>query len=76
MSAKEFSNETFAPPSPSVGIDPPGHPLASSSKPGKKGQREEQLPPDDMRFTGQQLVTLFLKLDFSVRTRELLLTFD
>ena len=76
MSVKEFAKEKFAPPTRGVGINLPGYSLPSSSKPGKKGnkknkekekeKREEQVLPDDMHFTSRQLVTLFLKPDFSV----------
>ena len=82
MSVKEFAKEKFAPPTRGVGINLPGYSLPGSSKPGKKGskknkekekekereKREEQVLPDDMHFTSRQLVTLFLKPDFSVRT--------
>jgi condensin complex subunit 2 len=76
MSVKEFAKEKFAPPTRGVGINLPGYSLASSSKQGKKGgkknkekekeKREEQVLPDDMHFSSRQLVTLFLKPDFSV----------
>jgi len=76
MSAKEFAKEKFAPPTRGAGINLPGYSLPSSSKSGKKGskknkekekgKREEQVLPDDMHFTSRQLVTLFLKPDFSV----------
>lgn len=84
MSVKEFAKEKFAPPTRGVGINLPGHALPSSSKPGKKGKknkerekekerREEQVLPDDMHFSSRQLVTLFLKPDFSVCSSKLLL---
>jgi len=78
MSVKEFAKEKFAAPTRGVGINLPGHSLPSSSKSGKKGskknkekemekeKREEQVLPDDMHFSSRQLVTLFLKPDFSV----------
>jgi condensin complex subunit 2 len=78
MSVKEFAKEKFAPPTRGVGINLPGYALPSSSKTRKKGgrknkekekekeKREEQVLPDDMHFTSRQLVTLFLKPDFSV----------
>jgi condensin complex subunit 2 len=78
MSVKEFAKEKFAPPTRGVGINLPGHSLPSSSKPGKKSsrknkekekekeKREDQVLPDDMHFSSRQLVTLFLKPDFSV----------
>lgn len=77
MSVKEFAKEKFAPPTRGVGINLPGYSLPSSSKPGKKSKKsrekekekkEEQVLPDDMHFSSRQLVTLFLKPDFSVRT--------
>ena len=78
MSVKEFAKEKFAPPTRGIGINLPGYALPSSSKTGKKGskrkvvkekekeKREEQVLPDDMHFSSRQLVTLFLKPDFSV----------
>ena len=76
MSVKEFAIEKFAPPTRGVGINLPGYSLPSSSKPGKKSskknkekekeKREDQVLPDDMHFSSRQLVTLFLKPDFSV----------
>lgn len=79
MSVKEFAKEKFAPPTRGVGINLPGYSLPSSSKSGKKSskknkekekeKKEEQVLPDDMHFTSRQLVTLFLKPDFSVCTR-------
>ena len=81
MSVKECAKEKFAPPTRGVGINLPGYSLSSSSKPGKKAskknkekekeKREEQVLPDDMHFTSRQLVTLFLKPDFSVCARRL-----
>ena len=75
MSVKEFAKEKFAPPTRGVGINLPGYSLSSSSKPSKKSskknkekereKREEQVLPDDMHFSSRQLVTLFLKPDFS-----------
>jgi len=86
MSVKEFAKEKFAPPTRGVGINLPGYSLPSSSKPGKKGnkknkekekeKREEQVLPDDMHFTSRQLVTLFLKPDFSVGSLEAMLYFS
>ena len=76
MSVKEFAKEKFAPPTRGVGINLPGHSLPSSSKSGKKSskknkekekeKRDEQVLPDDMHFSSRQLVTLFLKPEFSV----------
>jgi len=77
MSVKEFAKEKFAPPTRGVGINLPGYSLPSSSKPGKKSKKnkekekekkEEQVLPDDMHFSSRQLVTLFLKPNFSVCT--------
>jgi len=80
MSVKEFAKEKFAPPTRGVGINLPGYSLPGSSKPGKKSskknkekerekeRREEQVLPDDMHFSSRQLVTLFLKPNFSVCT--------
>ena len=85
MSVKEFAKEKFAPPTRGVGINLPGYSLSSSSKPSKKSskknkekEKEEQVLPDDMHFSSRQLVTLFLKPDFSVCTCRLLwlLVFD
>ena len=80
MSVKEFAKEKFAPPTRGVGINLPGYSLPGSSKPVKKSskrkrerekekekeKREEQVLPDDMHFSSRQLVTLFLKPNFSV----------
>ena len=78
MSVKEFAKEKFAPPTRGVGINLPGYSLPSSSKPGKKSnkknkekekeqeKKEDQVLPDDMHFSSRQLVTLFLKPNFSV----------
>ena len=87
MSVKEFAKGKFAPPTRGVGINLPGYALPSSSKAGKKGgkknkekvkekeKKEEQVLPDDMHFTSRQLVTLFLKPDFSVRVCSLVPVF-
>jgi condensin complex subunit 2 len=90
MSVKEFAKEKFAPPTRGVGINLPGYSLPSSSKPGKKGSKKKRRKrrrrkrgknrclPDDMHFSSRQLVTLFLKPDFSVCACRLLwlLIFD
>lgn len=77
MTVKEFAKEKFAPPNRGVGINLPGYALPGSSKPKKrvskknkeeKEKREDQILPDDMHFSSRQLVTLFLKPDFSVCT--------
>ena len=77
MSVKEFAKEKFSPPTRGAGINLPGYNLPTSSKPGRKSskknkekereKKEEQVLPDDMHFSSRQLVTLFLKPDFSVR---------
>lgn len=86
MSVKEFAKKKFAPLTRGIGIDLPEYSLASSSQPEesskknkeKEGKREEEALPDDVHFSSLQLVTLFLKPDFSVWTcRPLwLLVFD
>lgn len=85
MSVTEFAKEKFAPPPRGGGINLPGYALPSTSKTGKKGskkgkekekeKREEQVLPDDMHFSSRQMVTLFLKPDFSVRTFNLIPSF-
>ena len=76
MSVKKFAKENFVPPTRGVGINLPGYSPSSSSKQSKKNsknnkekekeKREEQVLPDDMHISSRQLVTLFLKPDFSV----------
>lgn len=58
-----------------TGITLPGPPLSKlASRKGKdkkgkeKEKRSDQTLPDDMHFSSKQLVTLFLKPKFSVRT--------
>ena len=80
MSVKEFAKKKFAPPTRGAGINLPGYNPPTTSKPGRrsnksnkknkekeKEKKEEQVLPDDMHFSSRQLVTLFLKPDFSVR---------
>ena len=76
-SLKEVSKELFAPVTRGAGITlvKPSTAKASansrrtskSKKAKEREKRDEHILPDDMHFTSQQLVTLFLKPKFSVR---------
>lgn len=81
-SLKELTKSIFAPPGPrGAGIDMPKAKLRAKPKGrGRKrkddsddedeeeGKRDANMLPDDMHFTSRQLVTLFLKPRFSVRS--------
>lgn len=73
---KEIAKELFAPPAKASSILLPGTSAAKKGTKGKKSKgrnkekedkRDTQTLPDDMHFSSQQLVTLFLKPKFSVR---------
>lgn len=70
-SIKLIAKELFVPATRGTGITLPG-PSLSKSRKGKdkkgkeKDKRTEQTLPDDMHFSSKQLVTLFLKPQFSV----------
>ena len=68
-SFKELAKELFAPAEKrGGGINLPG--LGTTSKKGKKKKekRTDHRLPDDMHFSSKQLVTLFLKPKFHVRS--------
>ncbi|EKM50431.1 uncharacterized protein PHACADRAFT_200373 [Phanerochaete carnosa HHB-10118-sp] len=72
---KEIAKKLFAPPSRGAALTLPGPSLAKKKR-GRKGKDKEKdekrfnnTLPDDMHFSSKQLVTLFLKPKFSLRTR-------
>ncbi|KAK7687927.1 hypothetical protein QCA50_009146 [Cerrena zonata] len=76
---KEIQKELFAPVTRGAGITLPAASTSKTSKKGgrgrkgkdaeKKEKRYDQTLPDDMHFSSRQLVTLFLKPQFSLRMR-------
>jgi condensin complex subunit 2 len=68
---KDITKDLFAPVTKGAGINLPGTgPAARKSK--KKGKEKEKKDdhslPDDMHFSSRQLVSLFLKPKFQVRS--------
>ncbi|CAL1714981.1 unnamed protein product [Somion occarium] len=79
---KDIAKELFAPVTRGAGITLPGPSTAKTTKKGTRGRkgkgadkekakekRYDQTLPDDMHFSSRQLVTLFLKPQFSLRMR-------
>ncbi len=76
-SIKDIAKELFAPVTKGAGITLPNSNTTSRRGKGRKGKEREREDkrfdntlPDDMHFSSRQLVTLFLKPKFSVRTQD------
>lgn len=68
---KEIQKDLFAPVTKGAGINLPGTSTAakkSRKKTKEKEKRDDHRLPDDMHFSSKQLVTLFLKPKFVVRS--------
>jgi len=68
-SLKEIADELFAPPGKGQTINLPGTgPTKRGKRKREQAKKDEHLLPDDMHFSSRQLVTLFLKPKFMVRS--------